>query len=180
MDYYNLQESVSESCYNDIVNMVIENLAENEVIIDEEHLADAIEKIGQKHAPGLIKSAVTGVGKAVSNAGAAAGDALLKSDNKIANFIKKIPGINGALKRRNAANLTRGIKTARERFNSANDKATAKHQKQAYMANYSANPAQANAANNREYQDTLMRNYQNKQAKIQAEKDKFNQYKKNL
>lgn len=152
---YNLQEAVSEECYNDIMAMVEANLAE-------EHLYDAIEHWKHKYGTSVVKDAVKGVGNTVKGAGVAAGNALLNSDNKVANVIKKVPGINQGLRSLAASNLRKARSDNNATFNKTVDNAIAKHQRQSYLANASANPVQAHAANNAELNRTVGSAYRTK------------------
>lgn len=152
MDYnYNLQEAVSEECYNDIRAMVEANLAK--IGINETHLADYIEHLGNKHGQGLVKAAVKGVGNTIKGAGVTAGNALLNSNNKVTNAVKKIPGINQGLKRLNTANYNNALKKLKANYQSQLKKTSDQYDMARNTARYISDPnlqQQAiNAAGNR-------------------------------
>lgn len=99
MDFkYNLQEAVSEECYNDIMRLVQENL---EDVNEEQHaFATELERIGRKHAPGLLSSAAKGVSNTVKAVGTAATDAVAAGQSKFAKALKKLPGVRDSIRHR--------------------------------------------------------------------------------
>lgn len=168
---YNLQEAVSEECYNDIMNLVQENL---ENLDEEQHaLATELERIGRKHAPGLVKALGDDVKNTAKNVKHAAGEFLSTSNSGVANALKKIPGVNNFTRGYAASQLRQARSNANAERNNAITKEIAKHQQRQYLANTSPNPAQATARNNAQLHANVNRANQNRANKMAAAQAKY-------
>lgn len=168
---YNLQEAVSEECYNDIMRLVQENL---EDINEEQHaFATELERIGRRHAPGLIKALGNDVKNTAKNVKHAAGEFLSTSNSGVANILKRIPGVRNFARSHAASQLRQARSKANAERNNAVTKEIAKHQQRQYLANTSSNPAQATAQNNAQLHANVNRANQNRANKMAAAQAKY-------
>ena len=97
MEYYNLQEAVSEECYDDIINKVAEILESES--ISEEHLREFTERMINKHGPEIVGSAVHGIKNVAHNVGNKVADKLVSSNSGVSKFVKGIPGVKQSLRK---------------------------------------------------------------------------------
>lgn len=172
MDFkYNLQEAVSEECYNDIMRLVQENL---EDISEELHpFAAELERIGRKHAPGLAKALGDDVKNTAKNVKHSAGEFLATSNSGVANILKKIPGVKNFVRSHAASQLRQARSNANAERNNAITKEITKHQQRQYLANTSSNPAQATAQNNAQLHANVNRANRNRANKMAAAQAKY-------
>lgn len=97
MENYNLQEAVSEECYNDIINKVAEILESED--INEEHFKEFSERMFNKYGPEIIKGIGKSARKVAHHVGNKVADHLVDSNSRISKFIKGIPGVKQGLRR---------------------------------------------------------------------------------
>ena len=168
---YNLQESVSEECYNDIMARVNDCLIKME--IKEEHFADFYERMLKKHGPTLLKAVGNDVKNTAKGIKSAAGEFLSTSNSKVASVARKIPGVRAFARSHAAAQLKQGRAQANKVHQQNISNAIAKHQQNQYLANTSANPAQATARNNARLHASVNMSAQNKANKMQALQNKY-------
>ena len=165
---YNLQESVSEECFNDIMTLVQEYVDE-----DLHPFAAYLDGVGRKHAPGLIKAAGDGVKNTANNIKHSAGEFLATSNSKVANTLKKVPGVRKFARSHAASQLRQARSSANAEHNNTVQKELAKHTQNLQIANASPNPAQAVAQANKKLITNIDTSKQNRANKMAALKAKY-------
>ena len=168
---YNLQESVSEECFNDIMSLVQEYI---ENVSEEQHaFATYLDSLGHKHAPGLIKAFGDDVKNTAKNVKHAAGEFLSTSNSKVANALKKVPGVRNFARSHAASQLRQARSSANTEHKNTIARELAKHTQNLQLANASANPAQAIAKANAQLRSNINRAQQNRANKISALRTKY-------
>ena len=168
---YNLQEAVSEECYNDILDMVEANLVE--MGINEVHLADYLETATQKHGPGIIKAAGANVLGAAKGIKHATGEFLSTSNSGVANALRKVPGVRDFARSHAASQLRHGRAKLNKERQQSRAKAVANYTQDKILADTSTNPAQANAQINARLHANVNAAAQRRANKMQALKNKY-------